>query len=114
LLARLDGLALLCRDAVQERTNLGLYRLYLDAYFRKHASVRQDRAIVIRQVQSSEPAVAIEVYLYVNETSWERYERLQSDMLDHAYGVVPSFGLHCWRLEFRHQSGSSDAHNLGC
>jgi miniconductance mechanosensitive channel len=28
---------------------------------------------------------------------WEPYESLQSDMLDHAYGVLPLFGLRCWQ-----------------
>jgi miniconductance mechanosensitive channel len=81
----------------QRRTNLGLYRLYLTAYFRDHPAVRQDMPLVIRQLQSSQALVALEIYLFVNETSWELYEALQSDMLDHAYGVVPLFGLRCWQ-----------------
>ncbi|WP_321916453.1 MULTISPECIES: mechanosensitive ion channel family protein [unclassified Paraburkholderia] len=81
----------------QRRTNLGLYRLYLDAYFRDHPSVHKDMPIVIRQVQSSQPVIALEIFLYVDETRWEPYENLQSDMLDHAYGVVSQFGLRCWQ-----------------
>jgi miniconductance mechanosensitive channel len=104
LLARLGEdvrrpLALLDSDDTRQRTNLGLYRLYLSAYFRAHDAVRQDRSIVIRQVQSAEPIVALEIYLYINEVAWERYERLQSDLLDHAYGVVSVFGLQCWQSE---------------
>jgi miniconductance mechanosensitive channel len=79
------------------RTNLGLYRLYLNAYFREHQAVRQDMPIVIRQVQSTQPVVALEIFLYVDETRWEPYENLQSDMLDHAYGLIPLFGLRCWQ-----------------
>jgi hypothetical protein len=79
------------------RTNLGLYRLYLTTYFRDHPAVRRDMPLVIRQLQSSQPVVALEIYLYVNETNWELYETLQSDMLDHVYGVVPLFGLRCWQ-----------------
>ncbi|HTR05896.1 MAG TPA: mechanosensitive ion channel domain-containing protein [Paraburkholderia sp.] len=81
----------------QRRTNLGLYRLYLNAYFRDHPAVRKDMPIVIRQVQSSQPVIALEIFLYVDETRWEPYESLQSDMLDHAYGLVPQFGLRCWQ-----------------
>jgi miniconductance mechanosensitive channel len=81
----------------QRRTNLGLYRLYLTAWLRSHPAVRRDMPLVIRQLQSSQPVVALEIYLFVNETSWELYEALQSDMLDHAYGVVPLFGLRCWQ-----------------
>jgi miniconductance mechanosensitive channel len=81
------------------RTNLGLYRLYLSAYFRDHLAVRRDMPLVIRQVQSREPVVALEICLYVDEIRWEPYENLQSDMLDHAYGVVPLFGLRCWQRD---------------
>jgi miniconductance mechanosensitive channel len=81
------------------RTNLGLYRLYLTAHFRDHSAVRRDMPVVIRQVQSSQPVVALEIFLYVDETSWEPYENLQSDMLDHAYGLVPLFGLRCWQQQ---------------
>jgi miniconductance mechanosensitive channel len=81
------------------RTNLGLYRLYLTAHFRDHPAVRRDMPVVIRQVQSSQPVVALEIFLYVEETNWEPYENLQSDMLDHAYGLVPLFGLRCWQQQ---------------
>lgn len=80
-------------------TNLGLYRAYLSEYFRAHPAVRRDMPFVIRHVQSAAPIVALEIYLYVDEIRWEAYERLQSDMLDHAYGVVPLFGLRCWQRE---------------
>lgn len=78
-------------------TNLGLYRLYLRGYFRDHRAVRQDMPIVVRQVQSTQPIVALEIFIYVDETRWEPYENLQSDMLDHAYGQIPQFGLRCWQ-----------------
>jgi miniconductance mechanosensitive channel len=83
----------------ERRTNLGLYRRYLGAWFRAHPTVRRDMPVVIRQVQSSAPIVALEICIYVAEIRWERYENLQSDMLDHAYGVVPLFGLRCWQPE---------------
>ena len=66
-------------------------------YFREHAAIRRDMPLVIRQVQSNDPVIAIEIHVYVDETRWEPYEHLQSDMLDHAYGLVPLFGLRCWQ-----------------
>ncbi|BBU31838.1 hypothetical protein BTHE68_55720 [Burkholderia sp. THE68] len=83
----------------ERRTNLGLYRLYLSGYFREHPAVRRDLPFVIRHVQSTAPIVALEICVYLNEIRWERYENLQSDMLDHAYGVVPQFGLRCWQRD---------------
>ena len=89
----------LVEEGGERPTNLGLYRAYLSEYFRAHPAVRRDMPFVIRHVQSTTPIVALEIYLYVDETRWEYYERLQSDMLDHAYGVVPLFGLRCWQRE---------------
>jgi miniconductance mechanosensitive channel len=83
----------------ERRTNLGLYRLYLSGYFREHPAVRRDMPLVIRQVQSTAPIVALEICVFIDEIRWERYESLLSDMLDHAYGVVPLFGLRCWQRE---------------
>jgi miniconductance mechanosensitive channel len=83
----------------ERRTNLGLYRLYLSGYFREHPAVRRDMPLVIRHVQSAMPIVALEICVFIDEIRWERYESLQSDMLDHAYGVVPLFGLRCWQRD---------------
>ncbi|MDR5760062.1 mechanosensitive ion channel domain-containing protein [Caballeronia sp. LZ035] len=83
----------------ERRTNLGLYRRYLGAWFRAHPAVRRDMPVVIRQMQSSAPVLALEICVYIAEIRWERYEALQSDMLDHAYGVVPMFNLRCWQPE---------------
>lgn len=90
-------LAQFAPDTAHKRTNLGLYRLYLTAHFRDHPAVRRDMPLVIRQLQSTQPVIALEIFLYVDETRWEPYESLQSDMLDHAYGLAPLFGLRCWQ-----------------
>ncbi|WNC92544.1 mechanosensitive ion channel [Paraburkholderia sp. FT54] len=92
-------LAAFAPDDARPRTNLGLYRLYLIAHFRDHPAIRHDMPLVIRQVQSTQPVVALEIFLYLDETRWEPYENLQSDMLDHAYGLVPLFGLRCWQQQ---------------
>ncbi|CAM2142809.1 miniconductance mechanosensitive channel [Pararobbsia alpina] len=87
-------------------TNLGLYRRYLTHYFRSHPAIRQDMPIVIRHLQSDQPIMALEVHVYVNETRWEPYEVLQSDILDHAYGMIPAFGLRCWQHRNRSRAES--------
>jgi miniconductance mechanosensitive channel len=83
----------------ERRTNLGLYRHYLSGYLRAHPAVRRDMPLVIRHVQSTTAVVALEICVFIDEIRWERYEALLSDMLDHAYGVVPFFGLRCWQRE---------------
>ena len=78
-------------------TNLGVFRRYLMGYFRQHPSIRTDLPLVVRLLQSTERGLPLEVFLYINDTDWESFERIQSDMLDHVYGVLPQFGLRVWQ-----------------
>ena len=78
-------------------TNLGLFRRYLSGYFRQHPAVRTDMPLIVRLLQATEFGVPLEVFLFVNDTDWESYERIQSDMLDHVYGIAPLFGLRVWQ-----------------
>ncbi|GAB2898859.1 mechanosensitive ion channel [Paraburkholderia jirisanensis] len=77
----------------ERMTNFGLFRRYLIEYFRRHPAVRSDMSLVVRQLQSEQYGLPLEVFLFVDETRWEAYEALQSDMFDHVYGVLPLFGL---------------------
>jgi miniconductance mechanosensitive channel len=78
-------------------TNLGMFRRYLMGYFRQHAAIRTDLPLVVRLLQSTDRGLPLEVFLYINDTDWESFERIQSDMLDHVYGVLPQFGLRVWQ-----------------
>jgi len=74
-------------------TNFGMFRRYLIEYFRRHPAVRSDMSLVVRQLQSEQYGLPLEVFLFVDQTHWEAYEALQSDMFDHVYGILPLFGL---------------------
>lgn len=84
-------------DDAQRLTNLGMFRLYLVGYFRHYPGIRSDMPLVVRQLQSSSQGLPLEVFLFVNETSWESYEQIQSDMFDHVYGILPLFELRVWQ-----------------
>jgi miniconductance mechanosensitive channel len=85
-------------DDGHRRTNLGMFRLYLAGYFRQHPAVRIDMPMVIRQLQSSHQGLPLEVFLFINDTDWESYEQIQSDMFDHVYGILPLFELRVWQM----------------
>jgi len=53
---------------------------------------------VVRQLQSTNQGLPLEVFLFVNETNWESYEQIQSDMFDHVYGILPLFNLRVWQM----------------
>jgi miniconductance mechanosensitive channel len=99
LRARLHADSRFTRIEDDGRTNLGMFRIYMTEYLRAHESVRRDMPLIVRQLQSNKPMVALEIYLYIKDTDWVRYENLLSDLLDHAYGVLPIFGLRVWQKE---------------
>jgi miniconductance mechanosensitive channel len=81
----------------QQLTNLGMFRRYLMGYFREHGAVRTDLSLVVRLLESTRHGLPLEVFLFINDTDWQAYERIQSDMLDHVYGALPLFGLRVWQ-----------------
>ena len=84
-------------DEGQPLTNLGMFRLYLMGYFRQHPAIRTDMPLVVRLLEATQQGLPLEVFAYVNEVNWEAYERIQSNMFDHVYGVLPLFGLRVWQ-----------------
>lgn len=81
----------------QRLTNLGMLRMYMVGYFRQHPAVRSDMPLVVRHIQSTSQGLPLEVLLFINDTQWESYEQIQSDLFDHVYGVLPVFGLRVWQ-----------------
>ena len=79
-------------------TNLGLFRLYLIEYFRHYPAIRGDMPLVVRQLQSTHQGLPLEIFLFINDTRWELYEQIQSDMFDHVYGILPLFELRVWQM----------------
>lgn len=74
-------------------TNLGTFRVYVDAYLRGHSLVRQDMDRIVRQLQPGEHGIPIEIVVFSRVTEWEPYENLQSDLFDHLLAALPVFGL---------------------
>jgi miniconductance mechanosensitive channel len=84
-------------DNGHDLTNFGMFRVYLMEYFRQYPAIRNDMPLVVRQLQSGHQGLPLEIFLFINETSWESYEQIQSDMFDHVYGILPLFELRVWQ-----------------
>ncbi|MCH8023245.1 MAG: mechanosensitive ion channel [Candidatus Marinimicrobia bacterium] len=74
-------------------TNLGTFRAYIEGYLRHHPQIRQDMTLMVRQLPPGALGLPIEIYVFINDTRWERYEAIQADIFDHILAVVPEFGL---------------------
>ena len=49
--------------------------------------------LLVRQLQSSEKGLPIEIYVFCSDTAWSRYEDIQADLFDHLLSVIPEFKL---------------------
>lgn len=74
-------------------TNIGTFRAYVIAYLHQHPGIHRDMTFLVRQMASTSEGVPIEVYVFVNDTNWVRYEGIQSDIFDHLLAILPEFGL---------------------
>lgn len=74
-------------------TNLGTFRAYISSYLKSHPYVHKDLIFLIRQLEPEKDGVPIQIYVFINQTAWVKYEEIQSDIFDHLLAVVPEFGL---------------------
>jgi miniconductance mechanosensitive channel len=78
---------------VRRMTNLGTFRAYISSYLHHHPHIHKDLIFLIRQLEANKDGVPIQIYVFVNQIAWVKYEGVQSDIFDHLLAVVPEFGL---------------------
>lgn len=74
-------------------TNVGLFRKYLEFYLKKHPHINSEMTFMIRQLQSTEKGLPIEVYMFSYQKEWIKFEAVQSDIFDHIFAILEQFGL---------------------
>ena len=75
-------------------TNIGTYRAYVENYLKQSQNLNTDTmTFLVRQLPSSPEGVPIEIYTFTNTTEWVAYEKIQSDIFDHLFAILPKFGL---------------------
>lgn len=74
-------------------TNIGTFRAYILAYLGHHPSIRKDLTLMVRQLAPTPTGLPLEIYCFTNTVVWPEYEAIQSDIFDHLYSVMPTFGL---------------------
>jgi miniconductance mechanosensitive channel len=78
-------------------TNIGIFRAYALRYIQSHSGIHPNMTIMVRQLQSNEFGLPLEVYAFTNKTAWVEYEGIQSDIFDHLVAMVPIFGLRLYQ-----------------
>lgn len=74
-------------------TNLGLFRVYLKAYFQNNLNIRQDMPCMVRQLAPTKDGTPMEIYVFTSEIEWLSYENIQAELFDHVLAAMQVFGL---------------------
>ena len=74
-------------------TNSQMFRVYVEKYLTSLLVVNTDLDLIIGQLQSTEYGVPIQIYFFSRNKVWKEYERIQSDIFDHFFAMVPKFQL---------------------
>ena len=74
-------------------TNIGTFRAYVQSYLKNHPKIHKEMIQMVRQLPPGENGLPLEIYAFTNDTAWNNYETIQSDIFDHLLAVVPQFGL---------------------
>ena len=74
-------------------TNSQMFRVYVEKYLTSLPVVNTDLDLIISQLQSTEYGVPIQIYFFYRNKIWKEYERIQSDIFDHFFAMIPKFEL---------------------
>ena len=66
---------------------------YVEKYLTSLPVVNTDLDLIISQLQSTEYGVPIQIYFFSRNKIWKEYERIQSDIFDHFFAMIPKFEL---------------------
>lgn len=74
-------------------TNSQMFRVYVERYLTSLPVVNTDLDLIISQLQATEYGVPIQIYFFSRNKVWKEYERIQSDIFDHFFAMIPTFDL---------------------
>ncbi|MFA6687095.1 MAG: mechanosensitive ion channel domain-containing protein [Desulfuromonas sp.] len=74
-------------------TNVGTLRAYMLAYLENHPRIHQRMTLMVRQLAQGPEGLPMEIYAFTNTTAWAEYEKIQADIFDHFFAILPEFGL---------------------
>ena len=77
----------------RQQTNLGLFRAYIQAYLNSNPNLNHNMTKMVRQLQSNEFGIPLQIYVFSKDKNWVTYEQIQSDIFDHIIAAAPLFDL---------------------
>lgn len=74
-------------------TNIGTFREYMESWINANPDINIEMTHMVRQLQPGPTGVPLEIYCFSAKQSWVEYERVQSDLFDHLFAILPLFNL---------------------
>ena len=80
-------------------TNLQLYIYYASAYLKNRKDVRTKRyPFVLRTMEPGPEGLPFEIYIFLKASSWEQYEVIQTEIMNHLIAALPYFELKAFQI----------------
>lgn len=74
-------------------TNIGTFRAYMENYLTDHPLISKELTLLVRHLAPDSEGIAIEIYVFSTDKDWINYEKIQADIFDHFFAVMPEFNL---------------------
>lgn len=74
-------------------TNLGLFRAYICLYLLGNDDIAKNQQILVNLQQATSYSMPLQVYCFTATTDWDKYEAIQSALLEHLAVAAADFGL---------------------
>lgn len=78
---------------LRQINNLSLFRIYLENYLKASKYIDSTKPVVVRELQSTQFGLPLEIYCFANVISWAEYEKIQADIINYAISIVSNFDL---------------------
>jgi miniconductance mechanosensitive channel len=83
------------KDLLQQPhlTNLKLFRYYTQWLLEQNPNINQDMTLMVRQLESNEVGLPLEVYCFSSDKVWANYEQIQAEIFETLFATLPLFTL---------------------
>jgi miniconductance mechanosensitive channel len=92
-----EGKLSISNDLYRSNTNLSLFKEYLEGYFNSHPAIHANMTRIVRFLQSDEKGLPVEIIVFSKFQEAEAFERLQSEIFNHIFAVLPDFELRVYQ-----------------
>lgn len=78
---------------MRQVNNLSLFRIYMENYLKASRYIDSTKPVVVRELQSTQFGLPLEIYCFANVISWAEYEKIQADIINYAISIISNFDL---------------------